>query len=253
MSTPPPPPPSAPPPSAPGARRASSPRSSRLVAVPVALAASGLVVAQSSYSAYSATTTSPTSNWATGTVALTDDDSNAAAFTVANARPGSSGERCLVVTSNGTLPSQVQRLRGRRHRLDETLAAYIDLRITQGTGGSFGSCTGFTPAAGGADLFHGSLVDFGLAHTGYTNGVGGWNPTGAAPESRTFKLSYVISPDAPNDTMGGTAAGGHRLRGAEQLTPPSAHPLPRLDPGADAVPGRCERAEPRASYRQDGW
>ena len=31
-------------------------------------------VAQSSYSAYSATTVNPTSNWATGTVALTDDD-----------------------------------------------------------------------------------------------------------------------------------------------------------------------------------
>jgi hypothetical protein len=177
-----------------------------LVAIPAALAVSGLVVAQASSSAYSATTVSPTSNWASGTVALTDDDANAAAFTVTNARPGSSGSRCLVVTSSGTLPSQV-RIYGANGTGATNLGAYLDLTITQGTGGSFGSCTGFTPLASGAEVFHGNLVTFGTTRTGYANGVGGWNPTGAAPESRTYKLSYVISPDAPNDTMGGTAGG----------------------------------------------
>jgi hypothetical protein len=177
-----------------------------LVAIPAALAVSGLVVAQSSYSAYSATTVSPTSNWATGTVALTDDDANAAAFSVKNARPGTSGSRCLVVTSNGTLPSQV-RVYGANGSGNTNLAAYLDLTITQGTGGSFGSCTGFTALTSGAEVFHGSLMTFGTTRTGYGNGVGGWNPNGTAPESRTYKLSYTISPDAPNDTMGGTAAG----------------------------------------------
>jgi hypothetical protein len=176
-----------------------------LVAVPAALAVSGLVVAQSSYSAYSSTTVSPTSNWDTGTVALTDDDANAAAFTVKNARPGTSGSRCLVVTSNGTLASQV-RVYGANGSGTTSLAAYLDLTITQGTGGSFGSCTGFTPLSGG-QVYHGSLMDFGLTRTSYANGVGGWNPTGAAPESRTYRIDYTISPDAPNDTMGGTAAG----------------------------------------------
>jgi len=177
-----------------------------LVAIPAALAVSGLVVAQSSYSAYSATTVSPTSNWATGSVALTDDDANAAAFSVTNARPGSAGSRCLVVTSNGTLPSQV-RVYGANGSGTTNLGAYIDLTITQGTGGSFGSCAGFTPLSSQAEVFHGSMLTFGVTRTGYANGVGGWNPTGAAPESRTYKFSYVISPDAPNDTMGGTAAG----------------------------------------------
>ena len=40
-----------------------------LVAVPAAIAVSGLVVSQASYSAYSASTVNPTNNWATGTVA----------------------------------------------------------------------------------------------------------------------------------------------------------------------------------------
>jgi hypothetical protein len=87
------------------------------------------------------------------------------------------------------------------------LGSYIDLSITQGTGGSFGSCDGFAPLSSGAQVFRGSLTTFGTTRTGYANGVGGWSPTGAAPESRTYKLSYTISPDAPNDTMGGTAAG----------------------------------------------
>ena len=177
-----------------------------LVAVPAALAVSGLVVAQSSYSAYSATTAKPANNWASGTVALTDDDSNAAAFSVANARPGASGSRCLVVTSNGSLPSAV-RVYGANGTGTTSLAAYIDLTITQGDGGAFGSCDGFTPLPSGAEVFHGSLMTFGMTHSGYANGVAGWSPAGTTPESRTYKLSYTISPDAPNDTMGGTAGG----------------------------------------------
>jgi hypothetical protein len=176
-----------------------------IVAVPAALAVSGLVVAQSSYSAYSSTTVSPTSNWDTGTVALTDDDANAAAFSVKNARPGASDSRCLVVTSNGTLPSQV-RIYGAHGSGTTSLAAYLDLTITQGTGGSFGSCYGFAPLSGG-QVFHGSLYELGVTRTAYANGIGGWNPTGTAPESRTYRFDYTVSPDAPNDTMGGTAAG----------------------------------------------
>ena len=75
-----------------------------LVAIPAALAVSGLVVAQSSYSAYSTTTVNPTSNWATGTVALTDDDANTAAFTASNLKPGSTGARCIVVSSPAPCP-----------------------------------------------------------------------------------------------------------------------------------------------------
>ena len=177
-----------------------------LVAVPAALAVSGLVVAQSSYPAYSSTTVDPTSNWTNGTVALVDDDVNEAAFSVANAKPGSTGSRCLAVTSGGSLPSEV-RIYGANGTGTTTLAAYLDLSITQGTGGSFGSCDGFAPLSSGAEVFHGSLMTFGTTRTGYANGVGGWNPTGAAPETRTYKFAYTVSPDAPNDTMGGTAGG----------------------------------------------
>ncbi len=77
-------------------------------AVPVAVLACGGLVWQSSYSAFSATTASPTSNWAAGSVALADDDTNAAMFNASNLKPGSTGSKCIVVTSSGSLASTVK-------------------------------------------------------------------------------------------------------------------------------------------------
>ena len=178
-----------------------------LVAIPVAVAVSGLVVAQASYSAYSATTVSPTSNWATGTVALTDDDANTAAFSVTGMKPGSTGTKCITVTSTGSLASTVK-LYGTNPAGTTDLANYLSLSVSQGTGGSFGSCAGYTPLASGGTLYNGSFVGFGTTYTSYSNGLGTWAPTGTADESRTFKITYTLSPDAPNSTQGGTAAGG---------------------------------------------
>ncbi|GAB2595018.1 hypothetical protein [Microlunatus antarcticus] len=182
-----------------------------LVAVPVALAASGLVVAQSSYSAYSATTVNPTSNWATGTVALADDDNNTAAFTATNLKPGSTGTRCIVVSSTGSLPSSVK-LYGTGAATTKALASDINLTITQGTGGSFGSCTGYTPLTSGSSVYSGTLAGFGTTATAFNNGVGTWNTagvaTGAAAETRTYQLTYSVKTETTNDTQGGTAAIG---------------------------------------------
>jgi hypothetical protein len=180
-----------------------------LVAIPAALAVSGLVVAQSSYSAYSATTVNPTSNWATGTVALTDDDSNTAAFTASNLKPGSTGSRCIVVSSTGTLPASVK-LYGTAAATTKALASSINLNVTQGTGGSFGSCSGFTPLGSGSGVYTGTLADFGSSATSFATGTGTWNTAGVATgaETRTYQLTYTVKSDATNDTQGGTAALG---------------------------------------------
>jgi hypothetical protein len=177
-----------------------------LIAVPAAIAVSGLVVSQASYSAYSATTVNPTNNWATGTVALADDDTNTAAFTAANLKPGSTGTKCIAVTSTGSLASTVK-LYATNPASTKNLAANIDVTISQGTGGSFGSCTGYTPLAGAA-LYTGTLDALGKTATSYTNGLGGWSPTGTATESRTYQITYTVKADAPDTTQGGTAALG---------------------------------------------
>jgi hypothetical protein len=178
----------------------------KLAVVPVALIASGLLVSQASYSAYSATTTNPTSNWTTGSVAL-NDDANAALFTATNLKPGSVGEKCIVVTSTGSLASSVK-IYGTGAATTKGLASQIGLTVTQGTGGSFGSCTGFSALSTGAGVYTGTVAGFGSTATNFATGLGSWTPTGTANESRTYKLAYTVAPTAPDSTQGGTAALG---------------------------------------------
>ena len=178
-----------------------------LVAVPAAIAVSGLVVSQASYSAYSATTVNPTNNWATGTVALADDDTNTAAFTASNLKPGSTGTKCIAVTSTGSLASTVK-LYATNPATTKNLAANINFKVVQGTGGAFGDCTGFTPLASGSELYSGTVAGFASAHTGFQSGLGSWAPTGQADETRTYQLTYTVKTDAPDTTQGGTASLG---------------------------------------------
>lgn len=178
-----------------------------VLAVPAAIAVSGLVVSQASYSAYSSTTVSPTSNWASGTVALTDDDNNTAAFTAKNLKPGSTGSQCIAVTSTGSLASTVH-LYATNLSSTKDLAANINLKVVQGTGGSFGNCAGFTPAADGGQLYSGTVAGFAAAHTGFNNGAGNWAPTGTGTETRSYQIVYTVKTEAPDTTQGGTAGVG---------------------------------------------
>jgi len=179
-----------------------------VVAILGGLAVSGGLVWQASYSAFSATTTNPTSNWASGTVALSDDDSNTALFTASNLKPGSTGTKCIAVTSNGSLASTVK-LYGTGAATTNALSSSINLTITQGTGGTFANnCSGFTPLGTGSSVFSGTLAGFATGSTGFANGLGTWAPTGTAPETRVFQLVYTLDTNAPNGTQGGTAALG---------------------------------------------
>jgi hypothetical protein len=154
--------------------------------VPTALVASGLLVWQSSYAAFSSTTDNPTSNWTTGTVSLSDDDSNAALFaTQANLKPGSTGTKCILVTSTGTLPSAVKLY---ATGLTGTLGTDIDLVVSEGTPGDFSSCSTFT----GSALYTGTVAGFAGASTGFVNGVSAWTPAGSGSESKTFKFVYTV-------------------------------------------------------------
>ncbi|MFJ4294995.1 hypothetical protein ACRQ4C_03560 [Curtobacterium sp. SP.BCp] len=187
-----------------------TPRAARLaawIAVPAALVASGVVVSTASYSAFSATTVNPTSNWTAGTVALTDDDNNTALFTATGLKPGSTGTNCIAVTSTGSLPSTVK-LYGTNAATTNALATNINLTVEQGTGGGFGSCTGFTPATTSGTLYSGTVAGFGSASTNFATGVGTWAPTGTASETRVYRFSYTVPTSAPNSIQGGTAALG---------------------------------------------
>lgn len=173
-------------------------------AVPAAVLASGAIVWQSSYSAFSATTTNPTNNWSAGTVALADDDINTAMFTATNLKPGSTGAKCIAVTSTGSLASTVK-LYGTSYATTNGLAANLNLKIEEGTGGTFGSCAGFTP---GATAFDSTLASFGTTKTNFATGVGTWAPTGTATETKAYRITYTLSTTAPDSAQAGTAAVG---------------------------------------------
>jgi hypothetical protein len=187
---------------APGVRAATVVRWS---ALPAALLASALIIAPASYAAFTSTTANPASNWTAGTVNLADDDSSQALFTATGLKPGSTGTKCIVVTSSGNLASTVK-LYGTGAATTNALSSSINLTITQGTGGSFGSCTGFTPLGSGSSVFSGTLAGFASAATGFASGLGTWAPTGSGTETRTFQFTYTLDAAAPNSTQAGTAS-----------------------------------------------
>ena len=181
-------------------------RRQRLVAaaVPAALLASGGMVWYSSYSAFSATTSNPTNNWTAGTVALSDDDTNTAMFTATNLKPGSTGTKCIAVTSTGSLASTVK-LYGTSYSTTNGLGSNINLTVEEGTGATFSSCAGFTASS---TIFSGTLASFGTTKTSFATGVGTWAPTGAASETKSYRIVYTLSSSTPDTAQGGTAAMG---------------------------------------------
>jgi hypothetical protein len=185
-----------------------SKRVAAAASIPIAVVASGAMVWHASYSAFSATTSNPTNNWAAGTVALTDDDSNTAMFTLASAgnlKPGSTGSKCIVVTSNGTLPSAVK-LYGSSPATTKSLSDYLTVTVDEGTGATFaGGCGTFTSTQ---QIYNGTLTNFGATKTSYASGVGSWTPTGTAGETKVYKVTYTLSSTTPDTSQGGTAAIG---------------------------------------------
>ncbi|WP_258375494.1 hypothetical protein [Curtobacterium sp. MCSS17_008] len=183
-------------------------RIATLAVIPAALVAGGVAVSTASYSAFSATSSDDANNWSMGSVALSNDAANGALFSASNLKPGSTGTNCIAVTSSGSLPSAVK-LYASNVQQTKALASSVTLRVAQGTGGGYGTCTGFTPAAG-ADgiLYDGSLATFATTRTNYATGVGTWRPTGDKAETRTYQITYTVSPDAPASLMGASASLG---------------------------------------------
>lgn len=175
------------------------------------LVASGVLVWHASYSAFSATTANPTNNWTAGTVALTDDDGGSALFTVTNLKPGSTGTKCIVVTSNASLASTVKLYAtASSFAQTKTLADNITLTVTQGSSTSSGGvCTGFTADTGASNTTTGSMTSFSSSYTNFATGFGTWAPAAGNGVTKTYQISYTLNNganQAATDAMqGGTA------------------------------------------------
>lgn len=133
-------------------------RTARIVkwsALPAALLVSGLVVSQASYSAFTAETTNKGNNWTSGAIELSDNDNEAALFSVSDIKPGDWGSKCIVVTADSSVADTTVAMTATTVGTPTELNKQILVQVTDvPVVGDVcpAATTALTPAGGDADL-----------------------------------------------------------------------------------------------------
>lgn len=175
-------------------------RTAAWIAVPLAVVASGSLIATASYAAFSASTSNADNSWSTGKLSLTDDDQDTALFTVDSMVPGSTGSNCLTLSTTSTNPSTVK-LFTTNTSTDATLAADIDMVIEAGTLGTAGDCNSF---ANGQKVYDGTLGGL-VSKTNFASGVAMWKPT-IGDDEQTYRITYTLGADTTNSAQDSAVA-----------------------------------------------
>lgn len=159
------------------------------VAVLGVLAAVGSVAV---FSAFSSTTTNPGNSFTSGSITLTDNDSNTAMFTLTGLKGGDTFSKCIKVdyASTGSVNSTVK-LYGAT--AGSGLADYLDVVVTKGTfpgapPASFG-CTGFSPGGAGSTLHNGTLTSY---PDDYAGGYSDPDTSWSNGESGVYKIDVTV-------------------------------------------------------------
>ena len=163
----------------------------------------GSVAGFGAFSAFSCQTTNAANSFAAGTVNLTDNDSGAAMYSVANRKPGQSVQQCIKLTYDGTLASDVK-----LYTLSaiNPLGTYVDLTVEKGTatGATFPGCGTFTSES---TVYTGTLGGFATAKNSYANGVAAfpgvqtqWN------QNDTLVYRFTLTLQDDNNANGGASA-----------------------------------------------
>ncbi|HZI89993.1 MAG TPA: TasA family protein [Thermoleophilaceae bacterium] len=172
----------------------------------------GSIVAFGTFSAFSSSTENPGNNFDAGTVAISDNDAGSALYNVTNRKPGQITEKCIKVTYNGTLASDVKLYNP--DAVNANVADYTDLAITSGTGSASG-CSDFAADASGSSVYSGELDDFQSAYNSYANGLVD-NPLAQikwdANDTVTYKFRVELQDNnaANSGTGTGYASGTHK-------------------------------------------
>jgi hypothetical protein len=174
-------------------------------ATPVAVIAAAALIWQSSNAAFSGTTRNSGNNWATGEVALSDDDSGSARFQVERMTPGATDTKCITVSANASVPGIVKGYAVNPVSSPQGLENHIMVTIRAGSGGDFGSCDTFVSEV--VLVPRASLTQL-ATYNSFASGVGGWNVT-AGTHSRTYELTWTF------DTTGLSQAQVDQLQGAK--------------------------------------
>jgi len=180
----------------------------------VAVVASGALVWDASYAAFTATTTNPGNTWSAGSVIVGNDRNGVAVFTQPATRPDAAtstlappangaftasdpaagGSACIKVTYTGTLTADIRmHVAITNTGADGGLAQFLLFDVDNGTGpaGSDPTCAGFTSTG----YLYGSASNTGDLLTGmptaYAGGLAGW--AGATNgDSKWYRLSWLL-------------------------------------------------------------
>ena len=163
----------------------------------------GTVAGIGTFSAFSATTTNANNTFDAGSVVISDNDANAAMYTVSNAKPGDGVVACIQVTYNGSLDSVVS-LYGSPVG---AIGQYVDLTIEKGTGtGAFPNCGSFTPQS---TVYSGTLGNFASTRTNFASGIVA-NPPAQSVWHQNDALVYRFTLTLQNTTAAiGLTSGPH--------------------------------------------
>ncbi len=176
-----------------------------LLAIAISLLLVSFMVMSVSGAAFTDNTDNTTNALGAATVDLVDDDAAAVLFNVTDMVPGDSQVNCIVVTYQGTVadPAAVKMYSGGFTDSGD-FADYLNITIEEGSGGTFGNCTGFTLA--NTIESGGTLTAFNTAHTNYGNGAGVWDPSGT-PESETYRVTFELDSATPDAEQGESVTG----------------------------------------------
>jgi len=171
----------------------------RILLTLVVLGTAGVVAGMGSYSAFSSTTTNTGNAFASGTVVISDNDSNGAMLSLSNAKPGDSSTGCIKVTYTGSLNAAVRMYA----TVTGTLAQYLTLTVTRGTNSSsYPSCAAFSAdatdyiGAGAGIVYNGNLSAFAS-----TWGTGLVDPT-SWNQNDAHSYKFVVTVQDNNSAQG---------------------------------------------------
>jgi hypothetical protein len=174
-------------------------RTAAWIALPLAVVASGALIATASYAAFSADTENAGNSWRTGAVTLTDDDQDSALFDVADLVPGSTGSNCITVTANTTNPTTVK-LYTAAQADEDTLAEYLNMTVERGSLGTPGDCGSFTATS---TVHDGTLAGL-MALDSFGEGLDDWAPA-VGTASTTYRFVYDLDAGTPNSAQSSDA------------------------------------------------
>ena len=174
-----------------------------------ALAVVFVLVLRTSSAAFTATTDNDGNSFVAGDVVLSDDDATTQSlFTETAFAPGASVTECIAVTYDGTIPdpSAVRLYSGGFTDVagpdpaSSGLSDHLVLTVEEGTGATFGDCSGFV--AGPTIVSGVTLAAFDTTRTDYASGAGVWDPS-ATGESVSYRFTVTLdATSTPNEEQG---------------------------------------------------